>query len=178
MKIDLASARIDPVEWEETVRLEAAELGLAAGWRLSPIEVRGRLSAADHDHWLELDVSFSVDAPCDRCAEPTHAEIDAGSRLLVVVRRPTAAVAEEVQLATEDLGMLELVEPAIDSRPLVVELVQLELPTRPLCRDDCRGVCPRCGRNRNEGECGCEEQPGDPRWSALAELRDRWQEPN
>lgn len=178
MKIDLASTRFDPVEWEETVRLEPAELGLAAGWRVSPIEVRGRLSAADSDHWLELDVAFAVEAPCDRCAEPTRTQIEAANRILVVLRQPTAAAAQEVQLAAEDLGLLELVEPELDARPLVIEQVQLELPARPLCREDCRGVCPRCGRNRNEGDCDCTEPAADPRWAALAELKDRWQEPN
>ena len=59
------------------------------------------------------------------------------------------------------------------TEPLVAEQVQLNLPTHPLCREDCRGLCPRCGANLNDGPCGCAEPPGDPRWAALAGLRDK-----
>jgi uncharacterized protein len=46
----------------------------------------------------------------------------------------------------------------------------LELPMAPLCRDDCAGLCPQCGANRNEGDCGCVA-PRDPRWANLDVLR-------
>ena len=46
-------------------------------------------------------------------------------------------------------------------------------PMHPLCREDCAGLCPACGRNRNLGPCGCQEHGADPRWAALAELRDQ-----
>lgn len=63
-----------------------------------------------------------------------------------------------------------LVGDEVDLEPLVRDAVLLELPPAPLCRDDCRGLCPTCGANRNEESCGCEA-PRDPRWSALDVLR-------
>jgi uncharacterized protein len=49
----------------------------------------------------------------------------------------------------------------------------LSLPVRTLCKPDCKGLCPRCGKNRNLEACTCEEGPADPRWEALADLRGR-----
>ena len=48
----------------------------------------------------------------------------------------------------------------------------LALPTKHLCREDCRGLCPRCGKNLNEGLCGCREDKVDPRLAVLAQLMD------
>jgi uncharacterized protein len=58
----------------------------------------------------------------------------------------------------------------VDLEPLVRDAVLLELPQAPLCRPDCRGLCPSCGVNRNEESCGCEA-PRDLRWGALDVLR-------
>lgn len=49
-------------------------------------------------------------------------------------------------------------------------LAPLELPQRYLCREDCRGLCPTCGKNLNEGPCGCREDNGDPRMDVLRRL--------
>ena len=53
------------------------------------------------------------------------------------------------------------------------EQVLLSLPVRTLCKPDCKGLCPRCGANRNSQPCTCDEGPSDPRWEALAGLRGR-----
>ena len=58
----------------------------------------------------------------------------------------------------------------IDLEPLARETVVLELPPAPLCREDCKGLCPDCGVDRNEGTCTCSPPP-DPRWAVLDELR-------
>jgi len=58
----------------------------------------------------------------------------------------------------------------LDLERLARDAVLLELPAAPLCREDCRGLCPNCGADWNEGPCGCEPAP-DPRWAALDALR-------
>ena len=59
----------------------------------------------------------------------------------------------------------------IDVEPVVREAVLLDLPLAPVCRPDCQGLCPQCGADRNQGDCGCRGEAGDPRWSALDDLR-------
>lgn len=55
----------------------------------------------------------------------------------------------------------------LDPEPMVRDAVVLSMPFSPLCKPDCLGLCPRCGGDRNLGECGCLEEPGDPRWARL-----------
>jgi uncharacterized protein len=61
----------------------------------------------------------------------------------------------------------------IDVGPLVRDAVLLELPLAPLCREACAGLCPECGANRNEGDCGHKPDDRDPRWAALDQLKDQ-----
>ena len=59
----------------------------------------------------------------------------------------------------------------IDLAPAVREYVLIELPDGPLCRDDCAGICPACGVDRNESTCECDTSVRDNRWAALDDLR-------
>lgn len=60
----------------------------------------------------------------------------------------------------------------IDLEPMARDAVLLELPLAPLCKVECRGLCPACGADRNVGDCDCEPALGDPRWTALDVLRE------
>ena len=60
----------------------------------------------------------------------------------------------------------------LDLGPMVRELVLMELPLAPLCREDCAGLCPTCGEDRNAGPCGCVAESLDPRWAVLDQLRE------
>ena len=55
----------------------------------------------------------------------------------------------------------------IDLSQAVREQILLSVPASPLCREDCKGLCPRCGKDLNDGDCGCDRKAIDPRWSAL-----------
>ncbi|HWS47003.1 MAG TPA: DUF177 domain-containing protein, partial [Acidimicrobiia bacterium] len=58
----------------------------------------------------------------------------------------------------------------VDLEPLVRDALVLELPAVPLCRDDCRGLCPSCGIDRNAATCDCAADDIDPRWAPLRSL--------
>jgi uncharacterized protein len=59
---------------------------------------------------------------------------------------------------------------ALDVDEIVKEQILLAVPTRMLCREDCKGICPQCGVDKNTGECNCETKEIDPRWAALKNL--------
>lgn len=61
-------------------------------------------------------------------------------------------------------------EGLLDPEPMVRDAVALSIPFSPLCKPDCRGLCERCGGDRNLGECTCAEPPADPRWAGLEQL--------
>ncbi|MGH8992736.1 MAG: YceD family protein [Acidimicrobiia bacterium] len=96
-------------------------------------------------------------ALCSRCLAPLHSDFDL--RLREVFEE------DPVEEETYPLHHEE-----IDLEQPLRDLVVPELPIVPLCRPDCAGLCATCGGNRNEGECGCETVPADPRWEALRDL--------
>jgi uncharacterized protein len=63
-----------------------------------------------------------------------------------------------------------LSDDTLDLRPLVRDALVLELPIAPLCAEDCAGICPHCGADRNESPCSCRTDEPDPRWAALRSL--------
>lgn len=77
----------------------------------------------------------------------------------------------EYELGAGELDISFLEEEKINVAGLVRENVLLALPVQPLCDDDCRGLCPRCGANLNRGPCSCSTTHRDPRWGKLESLR-------
>jgi uncharacterized protein len=177
--IRLDPARSERTSWTESVEVSPAELGAPELTALSPVEVEGTLTPAPPDFVLEARLAFRVTIACDRCTRPVEMPVESELRLVVVpvagpVRRRGERATDEVELRESDLGVVEVAGESLDTRPLVLEQVQLELPSRPLCRDDCAGLCPRCGADRNLGECACGPGEADPRWAgALAALKSK-----
>src|SRR5206468_3309557 len=58
----------------------------------------------------------------------------------------------------------------IDLRPALREQILLSIPPSPLCKEDCKGLCPVCGKDLNEGDCGHDKTAPDPRWAALKNI--------
>lgn len=106
-------------------------------------------------------ISMPWRAPCRRCL----AEVAGTSVIEVdeVYRDPGDAVADD--------DSFEITGDQIDLAPAIREYLLLELPDDPLCRDECAGICPVCGTDRNQGTCDCDTTVRDERWAALDELR-------
>ena len=121
----------------------------------------------------EIFVSGTLDAAttatCSRCAE----EFDLPSqRRFRYVLAPKAMGGEnDLALKADDLEFSFYNGDEIDLGPLIREQVLLALAERPLCRQECRGLCPQCGVNLNEASCGCVIGAPDPRLAVLRSLR-------
>jgi uncharacterized metal-binding protein YceD (DUF177 family) len=103
-----------------------------------------------------------------RATEGRHSKSSAKSSVR------TSAKAIEHELLEDDLSVLVLGEEVLDTRTILLEQLQLNIPMKPLCRPDCRGLCPNCGADRNRpGACSCAAPAGDPRWAALASIQRR-----
>ena len=110
--------------------------------------------------------------PCARCVEPV--EIPLGAEFDLIFR-PAAADAEaperSITAPETEIGYYQ--KDSLSLEDVLREQVLLSLPVRTLCKLDCKGLCPRCGANRNNQPCSCEAGPSDLRWEALAGLRNR-----
>lgn len=114
--------------------------------------------------------SGSITGRCGRClAEYTFA-LDKGFEF-VLTRDPNMSGHRADELRGDDLGLSYYASDEIDLAPLIAEQVLLALPTRPLCRDDCRGLCGRCGINLNDDGCNCDDSGADPRMALFRTLK-------
>jgi uncharacterized protein len=127
------------------------------------VHVRGHLSAR-----LRVE--------CGRCLESFSFALDQDLDLFYLRRRPDEDGGEEdeVELTDRDMVVAYYEGDRLDLGEVVREQCFLTLPLKRLCREDCRGRCPSCGRNRNTESCGCPapEETGDPRFAGLKKLFD------
>jgi uncharacterized protein len=116
---------------------------------------------------------------CTRCLEEYHQAVDIKvsefyrRRDLPLVSEAGEELPEEMEVPEEDAYLID--EGRIDLNTMVNDLVLLSFPIKRLCSEECKGLCPVCGRNLNEGECGCERGKRDPRLEVLRDLLDRLQ---
>jgi uncharacterized protein len=110
----------------------------------------------------------AVAGTCARCVETYLFTM---REPFTFVLKPQSQAAAERELAAEDLSLSFYSGDEVDLAPLVREAMILALPTRPLCKEDCLGLCPQCGANRNLGACGCRDEWLDPRLEALRSLK-------
>src|SRR5262245_9825934 len=112
-----------------------------------------------------------VPQTCSRCLEPYHVTVvpDVDSRFVPAPR----GRGEDHELLADDLETDVYSGDSLDLASLVETETTLALPMKPLCREDCRGLCPVCGTNRNATACSCSTRVRDPRWAALEALADR-----
>ncbi len=112
------------------------------------------------------------EVPCARCVDPVEHTLGAEFDLIFRPAGADADLTEQSIGASEtEIGYYE--KGSLTLEDVLREQVLLSLPARTLCREDCKGLCPRCGTNQNTDSCSCGELPSDPRWSALADLSSR-----
>jgi len=170
MRIDLAQVRQKPYSWQESVEVDASELGRDELLALGPIDWSGRVTFADPDFYLRARLEYEQTLACHRCLKPVVEAVETDVELMLEVggEQPMAG---EHELGEGDLGVVQVDSDDFDPRPVLIEQLQLAVPMKPLCRDDCKGLCPHCGADRNDGDCDCKDEWVDPRWAALEKLK-------
>jgi uncharacterized protein len=146
---------------------------------LKRVEVEGTLSAIDTDLIFRGRVAGDFEEACDRCLEPAKVRVEQEVTWLF----SPGAAPEPVRKADEDEDEDEFDAPLdservryfdgeeVDLAPEVWEEMMLAAPAKYYCRDDCKGLCPSCGKNWNTGACKCAQQE-EVNHSGLAALKD------
>ena len=158
----------EPLDWRESLELAAADLNRSELVALGVVECRGRINPMIEGLLLRVSLSYEQTLRCMRCLTPVV--IPTSSDVDLLLQIGGAAEDEEQELLEEDLGVLVLEGPQLDTRPILIEQIQLAVPMKPLCKQDCAGLCAACGGDLNAGPCGCAKA-SDPRWEALAGLK-------
>lgn len=108
---------------------------------------------------------------CSRCLEAFVLPVEAEFDLLFLPASEAAGTADEQEIEADDVGVSFYTDDVIDLADVVREQLYLALPMKPLCREDCQGLCPECGINRNSATCTCQTEWVDPRMDALRKLK-------
>jgi uncharacterized protein len=123
-------------------------------------------------HGLVIAGTFGGDVQliCSRCLERFQFQTEDRFDLYCDLGL-SAPHGEGRELDEDELDVTYLEEGKVNTDHLLRENFLLNLPVQPLCREDCRGLCPQCGANLNLGSCGCQAPGGDPRLQVLRKLR-------
>ena len=144
-----------------------------------PIEVEVRAHRMGADLYLEGEAAGALELTCGRCLERYREPIREGFRLVLepAGNRVPADPEGAAGLARNGLFLSDELESGwfqgseVDLGPFVQEVIELLLPVQPVCREDCRGLCPRCGVDRNHESCDCAEQVKLSPFAALEALK-------
>ena len=124
--------------------------------------VQADIQVANHAGLVEFtaEVSFAYRFDCDRCTQSVSRIFKYHFRHILV------------RVLSEESGddYIEAPDDKLDTDALLRDDILLELPSKLLCKESCKGLCPKCGKNLNEGSCSCKLREADPRLAALREL--------
>jgi uncharacterized protein len=146
--------------------------------QVGPVHVEGRAEVLQEhrgpreivpDIRLRAKYQGKFEVACARCLEPVEHSLKGDFDLIF---RPLGVDggASEHSITTDETEIGYYQKSGLVLEDVLREQVLLSLPARTLCRQDCKGLCPRCGRNLNSEECTCDAAVVDPRWSALSDL--------
>jgi uncharacterized protein len=180
MFLDIKELELRPLDFEQEFQPDVIDLGGEASQR-TPLKAAGHAEVVEEHHGKHLvikdirlrgRVSAGLELQCARCLEPVAQGI---AREFELLYRPLGADAGRDELSVTDaeaeIGYYQ--GDGVLLEDVVREQVLLALPLKVTCREDCKGLCPHCGKNLNEEQCSCSVPMEDPRWAALKEIRDR-----
>lgn len=136
------------------------------------VDVSLRITPEDDRYFIQGDVKGRVQVECGRCLAPIEVAVTAACAIDVVPLPDEVSGEEKGALGRGELEVMFYSGPTLDLDDVVREQLLLNIPMRTLCREGCLGLCPVCGKNRNEAPCGCSEPSVvDPRLEGLRKLR-------
>lgn len=173
MRIEVENLTAVAKPFAHTYRPEEVELGDEVTRLVSDATVAGSATRKGEQIRLRGTIRTEVELLCDRCAAPRKAPLAVEFDTSFIPQEVEVGKQENVELLPEDLGLSAYEGDAVDLDELVREQILLALPLRHLCREECKGLCQKCAANLNDKNCSCEQGEVDPRWAALADLKDR-----
>ena len=140
--------------------------------QVSSLQAEGSAQLLNHsvgDIRVQGDLKVTMSATCDRCLEAATFPIDNHFDLVYMPADEGAGGEKEVDEAGIEVGYYEGNGLALND--ILREVVLLALPMQLVCEETCKGICPVCGQNRNQHDCGCQQEAADDRWSGLKNFR-------
>ena len=133
----------------------------------SPMKVNGEITNTAGYMRMQLCASVDYHTHCARCLADVSGEFTLDLEKTVAPKEVLSDLDED---KLDDYAIIE--DGFLDVDEQLMEQIEVEFPLRFLCREDCKGLCSKCGKNLNEGDCNCEKREVDPRFAPLQKLLD------
>ncbi len=182
MLIRVRDLELHKLEFNEDLQPGDIEFGFDLR-QVGPLHTEGRAELVvehrgHHDNVEDIrlvgNLVAKVETNCARCLDPVSHSLNWSFDLLY---RPQGVdrVGEEVAISEADTEIGYYQGEGLLLEDVLREQVLLATPVKMLCREDCKGLCPSCGQNRNLEPCNCDQHRTDPRWEALSDLKNKLQ---
>lgn len=170
MIIDLTRIENEPVAVDVTITPGEVDLSDEFVRLIDDVSVKGELAKHIAETVVRGEIATRIEIDCTRCLQPVAQDLKIPFDVNFVTPEYDAT-ARETELNKGDLETAIFEGDELDLTELVREQILLNLPEQVFCSTDCKGLCPKCGQNRNLVDCKCEENETDPRWAALKDLK-------
>lgn len=169
MKLDLAKYESFPV----TAVLETKDSGLefteGSVKSARSVSVRLDIQQSDEEYFCQGEIDAGIVVECSRCLGSFDSRIVSRTDF-VVCSESTRVTSKGAPVDSEDYLYFDSGSLTVDLTRIVKEAILLEVSMKPICSEECRGLCPVCGMNCNTASCQCVTRKIDPRWEKLGKL--------
>ena len=173
MRLDLSKIRTPHEHFEQVFPPEAFGATADADFKVaSPVKLAFEIYKDKSTFRLVGRTETTLEAPCSRCLEPMVLPVDAAFDLRYQPHSSNTGEGER-EIEEDDLTTAFYQNDEIDLEQLMREQFYLALPMKPLCTEDCQGLCSICGTNLNKGTCDCKREFEDPRFDALRQFKSK-----
>ncbi len=170
MIVDLFSLESSSVEFEFSLAPSEIELEGENVKLKKDVKIRGELAKKLVQTDVAGKILVGIKIECTRCLQSIEKDLEILFNVTYVTTE-NYTDEKESELREQDLDVSIFDGRKIDLSELVREQIILNLPEQIFCSEDCKGLCAKCGANRNLIDCNCEEKEIDPRWAALKNLK-------
>ncbi len=169
MRFELSQLRLPETEFTRVFQPAELPDGDEEYRVVAPVVLRMMIHKDQDRFRLIGHVNAELELDCSRCVEPFSLPVDRDFdlRYLPSMAGEPVKEDEDAEIEVDDVAMTFYRDEQIDLIELLREQFYLALPMKPLCKQDCRGICAQCGSNRNLNPCSCNLQWEDPRLAGL-----------
>ena len=172
MLLSIKEMEIRKIRFDESYepgQIDFSDEGLTQSGPLHVVGTAELLAHTDGEVRVRGKFTGALECTCDRCLGQARFPLDSSIDLFY---RPASDIACEEEVSIDageaEIGFYE--GGGLELEDILREQILLALPMQRTCREDCKGICPVCGKNRNETGCQCKVEPADDRWGALRNL--------
>lgn len=167
MNLDVRDYKDFPAEVTLEVEADNAEYAVDVQAFTDVMKIELTIQKVNEEYLCQGEIAVKAEQECSRCLSSFEAELT-GELNFIIRMGPGKAVMATDQGA--DVLIAEPGQPVVELNDLIRQSLSLSIPLKPLCSEECLGICPYCGANRNEEPCNCVDEETDERWEGLKDL--------